>query len=218
MFSKTTLGALCLLFAFGVCGPGLAADALTLAQARRAIDARAPAARMAGVERLGAIGTAADANRLVARLADDDDGVRASATDAMWQIWSRSGDRAIDALFHRGVEEMQEAHLDDALATFTEIIRRKPQFAEGWNKRATIHYLLGRHAESLKDCAEVIKRNPIHFGALSGYAQIYIALGEPERALEYYERALKVNPNLPNAAEAIKILEEQVAAKRRNTT
>lgn len=217
MSNKISLGALCLLFAIEGCSTALGADSLTLAQARRAIDASAPEARLAGVERLGEIGTAADANRLVARLADGDDSVRASSVDAMWRIWSRSGDRAIDALFRRGLEQMQSAHLDDALATFTEVIRRKPQFAEGWNKRATIHYLLGRHAESLKDCAEVIKRNPIHFGALSGYAQIYIALGDPERALEYYERALKVNPNLPNAAEAIGILEDQVAAKRRNT-
>lgn len=217
MFSKPSLGPILLLLALLV-PLGATAQALTLGNARRAIEAPAPQARLAGVERLGEIGTMADASRLVARLADDDDQVRSSAAVAMWQIWSRSGDRAIDALYQRGVQEIQEARLDDALTTFSEIIRRKPAFAEGWNKRATIYYLLGRHAESLKDCAEVIKRNPIHFGALSGYAQIYAARGDPERALDYYRRALKVNPNLPNAAEAIRMLEDQVAAKRRSTT
>ena len=217
MFSKTSLGIVVVLSAL-LGSQAATAQELTLGAARLALDASAPGVRLAGVERLGEIGTMADAKRLVARLADDEDDVRATATAAMWQIWSRSGDPAIDALFKRGIEEMEAARLQDALATFTEIIRRKPAFAEGWNKRATIYYLLGRHAESLKDCAEVIKRNPIHFGALSGYAQIYAAQGDPERALEYYQRALKVNPNLPNAAETIELLEEQVAAKRRSTT
>ena len=217
MFSKTSLGIVVVLSAL-LGWQAAAAQMLTLGAARRALDASAPEARVAGVARLGEIGMMADASRLVARLADDDDDVRMTATAAMWQIWSRSGDRAIDALFKRGVEEMESARLQDALATFTEIIRRKPSFAEGWNKRATIYFLLGRHAESLKDCAEVIKRNPIHFGALAGYAQIYAAQGDPERALAYYQRALKVQPNLPDAAETIELLEEQVAAKRRNTT
>ena len=113
---------------------------------------------------------------------------------------------------------LEQTKITPCATRFSEIIRRKPAFAEGWNKRATIYYLLGRHAESLKDCAEVIKRNPIHFGALSGYAQIYAALGDPERALDYYQRALKVNPNLPNAAETIRMLEDGVATKRRSTT
>ena len=199
--------------------PALAVgQALKLADARRALAAPAAEARMAGVERLGEIGTMADADRLVERLADDDDDVRERASVAMWLIWSRSGDAAIDALFKRGVAEMQQVRLEAALATFSEIIRRKPEFAEGWNKRATIYFLLGRHAESLRDCAEVIKRNPNHFGALSGYAQIYIALGDPERALAWYLRALKINPNLPNADAAVRLLEEQVAARRRSTT
>jgi tetratricopeptide (TPR) repeat protein len=191
---------------------------LALADARKGLDAASVEARVAAVERLGEAGTMADASRLVARLADVDENVREAAVGSMWQIWSRSGDPAIDVLFRRGLVEMQLGRLDAALETFTEIVRRKPAFAEGWNKRATLYFLLGRHAESLKDCAEVMKRNPYHFGALSGYAQIYSALGEPERALEWYGRALKVNPYLPNAAAAVRLLEEQIAAKRRSTT
>jgi tetratricopeptide (TPR) repeat protein len=196
---------------------GTAAD-LTLEAARRALDADAVPARMAGVARLGEIGSMADAGRLVPRLADDDEDVRELAGVAMWQIWSRSGDPETDALYRRGIDEMQQMRLDAALATFGEIIRSKPDFAEAWNKRATINFMLGRHAESLKDCAEVLKRNPIHFGALSGMTQIYIALGDPQRALDHYRRALKINPNLPNAEAALQLLEEQVAAKRRSTT
>src|SRR5205823_6190534 len=79
---------------------------------------------------------------------------------------------------------------------------RRPEFAEGWNKRATVYYLLGEYAKSLADCDEVLKRNPYHFGALSGYGMIYLQLDQPTRALEYFERALAVNPNLSSVQEA----------------
>ena len=198
--------------------PALACSQVqTLAEARRSLAAPAAEARLAGVERLGEIGTMADADRLVERLADDDD-VREHAAAAMWLIWSRSGDPAIDALFTRGLVEMQQLRLEVALETFSEIIRRRPAFAEGWNKRATIYFLLGRHAESLRDCAEVIKRNPNHFGALSGYAQIYIALGDPERALAWYLARPEGESEPADAEDAVRLLEEQVAAKRRSTT
>ena len=85
---------------------------------------------------------------------------------------------------------------DGAIDTFSAIITKKPDFAEGWNKRATVYYLIGEYEKSLADCDEVVKRNPYHFGALSGYGQIYMQLDQPERALDYFERALDVNPNL----------------------
>ncbi len=173
--------------------------------------------RRAAVERLGEVGTMADADRLVASLNDDDAQVRRLAEAAMWRIWSRSGERAIDALHGRGVAQMEAGQLQMALLTFTEVIRRKPAFAEGWNKRATVLYLLGNYEQSMKDCDEVLKRNPNHFGALSGYGQMFMGLGEFERAIEYLERALKVNPNLPGAATAIRALEQQLEDKRRKT-
>jgi tetratricopeptide (TPR) repeat protein len=197
---------------------GAAAQTLSLPQARRGLDAAGAQVRLAAVERLGEIGSMADADRLVPRLADAEEEVRASATTSLWRIWSRSGDPAIDALFARGLAEMQGGRLDDALATFSGIVRRKPAFAEGWNKRATVLFLLGRHTESLKDCDEVVKRNPNHFGALSGAAQNHLALGDPERALAWYRRALKVNPGLTDAEETLRALEERIAAKRRSTT
>ena len=153
----------------------------------------------------------------MARLSDDDRQVRQVTEAALWRIWSRSGDRAIDALQRRGVEQMEAGQLAEALQTFSEIVRRKPAFAEGWNKRATVLFLLGQYEQSMKDCDEVLKRNQNHFGALSGYGQMYITLGDFERAIEYLERALKVNPNLPGAATTIRLLEQQVDRKRPTT-
>jgi tetratricopeptide (TPR) repeat protein len=187
-------------------------------QALKALGRSEASERLAAVERLAEIGRMADADRLVGRLADADPQVRASAADAMWRIWSRSGDPAIDTLFARGVEQMQSSAFDDALVVFNEIVARKPQFAEGWNKRATLYFLLGRNQESLKDCDEVLKRNPNHFGALSGAGQIHLQLGNPQRALEFFQRALKVNPNLEGLRQMVPMLEQHLRENRRNTT
>ena len=189
----------------------------TRLQALKAIEHPEPAVRRAAVARLGEIGTMADADRLVARLRDDDAPVRQLAEAALWQVWSRSGDHAIDTLFLRGVEQMAASQRAEALATFSEIIRRKPAFAEGWNKRATVYYLLGQYDLSMKDCDEVLKRNRNHFGALSGYGQIYLALGDPERAQRYLERALKVNPNMAGTAAALRQIELYREQKRQRT-
>lgn len=191
----------------------LAASALragepTREQALNALEEPEASVRLAAVERLGEIGRMADADRLLGRPTDSDAHVLASATDAIWRIWSRSGDPAIDSLFARGLEQMQGSALDAALATFSTIIARKPDFAEGWNKRATIYFLLGENEKSLKDCDEVLKRNPNHFGALSGVGQIYLRLGDPEQALKSFRRARDVNPNLEGIAQVISTLEK----------
>lgn len=194
------------------------AAALTREQALQSLDHTDAGRRIEAIERLGTIGRMDDAGRLVRRLGDDDEEVRAAAGDAIWQIWSRSGDAAIDRLFARGVEHMQQQELDEALKVFDEIVRRKPAFAEGWNKRATVLFLLGENERSLRDCDEVLKRNPQHFGALSGAGQIHLRLGQLEQALAFFRRALDVNPNLDGIRQVIPLIEQQLRAKARNTT
>jgi tetratricopeptide (TPR) repeat protein len=195
-----------------------AAAPLTRAQALGALERPAASERLAASVRLGQVGKMVDVDRLLRRLSDTDPQVRVAATSAVWDIWSRSGDPAIDRLYARGIEQMQTSALTEALATFTTIVRRKPDFAEGWNKRATIFFLLSRNEESLKDCDEVFKRNPKHFGALAGAGQIHLLLGDPERALDYFRRALEVNPNMEGPAEMIPILEQLLREPRPNRT
>ena len=154
------------------------------------------AARRAAVQTLGEVGQMSDLPALAKALRDADPEVRESTEAAMWQVWSRSGDEAVDQLFAKGVEQMNRRQLDQAIATFSQVIRRKPEFAEGWNKRATVYYMLGDYQKSLTDCDEVIRRNPYHWGVLSGYGMIYLRLDQPARALDYFEKALAVNPNL----------------------
>jgi tetratricopeptide (TPR) repeat protein len=203
---------LSLVFALGSAG----AEPLSLEQARTAIEQPEPATRQAAVERLAEIGTMADVDRLVVRLADADLRIRVLATAALWRVWSRSGEPAVDALLERGIEQMQNGDFEGALATFTAVVGRKPEFAEGWNKRATVLFLMGRHEASLKDCDEVLRRNPKHFGALSGAGQNHAELGHLERALDFYRRALAVNPNLHGVATSIRVLEQHLRGSGRN--
>jgi tetratricopeptide (TPR) repeat protein len=157
-----------------------------------------------------------DAPLLFKRLREDESPfVRGYAERALWLLWSRSGDPAIDRLMGRGVEEMESGRLREAIATFSEVIRRKPGFAEGWNKRATAHYLAGHYRQSLADCDQVIQRNPQHFGALSGYGQIYSRLEQYDKALEYFRRALEVNPNLVGVEFGIKEIEQRLEERRK---
>ena len=194
-----------------------AEQALTRAQALANLNLPAAAQRGAAVNRLAEIGTLADASALVARLDDADIRVVALAEAALWQVWGRSGDAHTDAQYQRGVAQMAASRLDDAVATFSNIIQKKPDFAEAWNKRATLYYQLGQFELSMKDCDEVLKRNPNHFGALSGYAQMWAQKGDPARALDYYQRALKVHPHLGGAEQVVPQLEREVEEKIRRT-
>jgi len=173
--------------------------------------------RREGAQALGETGLMSDLPQLAAALRDSDAIVRDNAESSMWQVWSRSGEPVIDQLFAKGLEQMNAREGEQAIATFSEIIRRKPEFAEGWNKRATVYYLLGEYQKSLADCDEVMKRNPYHFGALSGYGMIYMQLDQPALALEYFERALRVNPNLESTRQTIEMLKTLLIQRRKDT-
>ena len=159
-------------------------------------------------------GAMTDAPLLHQRLRDDSGLVRSYAEQGLWLLWSRSGDSAIDALMAKGSEEMMSERLPEAIRTFSEVIKRKPEFAEGWNKRATAYYLASEYRLSLEDCDEVLKRNPQHFGALSGAGQIHFALENYELALAWFRRALEVNPNMIGVEINIHRAQERLQEKR----
>jgi len=191
------------------------AQSLSREQALQALTSSGAEARREAVGRLGEVGTMADSAALTAALRDPDDAVRDGAEQALWRVWSRSGDSAVDALFRAGIEQMNSGDLRASIATFTRIIQLKPDFAEGWNKRATLYFLADDLPKSLADCDEVIKRNPDHFGALAGYAQIYFRLQYYERALDYSRRALKVNPNMDAVRRNIDVIEHVIEQRRK---
>jgi len=162
-------------------------------------------------------GTIGDQPLLLKRLRDESPFVRGFAEQGLWLLWGRSGEPDIDRRMAAGVELMQQDRLDEATAAFSEVIRLRPDFAEGWNKRATVHYLAGRYRESIADCDEVLKRNPSHFGALSGYGQIMFKLERYDEALKWWRRALEVNPNMLSVEVSIRTLERLIEEKRGKT-
>ena len=184
-------------------------------QAVRMLSQAAADTRREATDRLGEVGMMADVPALLKALRDSDEDTRQHAEQAIWRIWSRSGNQEVDGLYQTGIEQMEAGDLQQAVATFTRIIKLKPDFAEGWNKRATLYFLVGDLRKSLADCDEVMKRNPYHFGALSGYALIYTRLEYYDRALEYSRRALKVNPNMDAVRNNIDLLERLVGEQRK---
>jgi tetratricopeptide (TPR) repeat protein len=174
------------------------------------------AARRSAVQQLADVGVMTDLPALVRALRDPDPIVRGFVESAMWAVWSRSGDETVDRLFAIGVEQLGQRQLEAAADTFSRIIQRRPEFAEGWNKRATVYFLLGDYRRSLADCDEVVARNPYHWGALSGYGMIYMRLDQPGRAIDYLEKALAVNPNLDQVAQTIEVLKALMLQRRRD--
>jgi tetratricopeptide (TPR) repeat protein len=184
-------------------------------QAVRLLSHAAAETRREATDRLGEVGIMADVQPLLKALRDSDEDTRQHAEQAIWRIWSRSGNKEVDGLYQTGIEQMEAGDLQQAVVTFTRIVKLKPDFAEGWNKRATLYFLVGDLRKSLADCDEVMKRNPYHFGALSGYALIYTRLEYYDRALDYSRRALKVNPNMDAVRNNIDLLERLIEQRRK---
>ena len=203
-----------ILYAILPTSAGAAESALTRAQALQRLSDADAARRREAVARLGDVGVMEDAKALVAQLRDTDEETRAGAEESLWKIWARSGDEKVDALYRQGIRQMNEGLAKDAVATFSRIIKMKPAFAEAWNKRATLYFLMGEHQKSLADCNEVMKRNPYHFGALAGYFQIYVQMEDFERALKFGRRALEVNPNMDGVRNGVEAIERMLARNR----
>jgi tetratricopeptide (TPR) repeat protein len=152
--------------------------------------------RRQAAEVLAQLGDPRAAQPLAQALRDDDALVRETAEQALWSLWHRSGKPEVDARLQDGLIAMQRGALEQAVAIFTEVIEMAPDFAEGYNKRATTYYLMQEYEQAIRNCDKTIALNPIHFGALSGAGLCYLGLRNPVKALEYFERAIAVNPNM----------------------
>jgi tetratricopeptide (TPR) repeat protein len=186
----------------------------TRAEALGALASPDAAARAEAVVWLANRGGMEDAPLLHERLRDESSFVRGFAEQGLWLLWSRSGNAEIDRLMALGSQAMQAGRHSEAIGVFSRIIETRPEFAEGWNRRATVYYLAGQYDKSIADCHEVLKRNPRHFGALSGMGQIHVQLEDYENALRWYRRALEVNPNMLGVEMNIRLLEEKLKDQR----
>ena len=128
----------------------------------------------------------------------------------IWKIWRESGDESVDQLMVDGVKAMGGGNYEGALIAFSSIVKDAPNFAEGWNKRATLYWLMGDFEKSVEDINRTLALEPRHFGALSGLAMIRESQERPLDALQAFERALEIYPAMPNAAERIRKLNRQL--------
>lgn len=135
--------------------------------------------------------------------------------EAIWTLWMAHPDERAQRYMYAGVRQLNAGQLREALITFSNLIDMEPTFAEAWNKRATVYYLLQDYEASARDIAETLKLEPRHFGALSGLGLVNIALGRLPAALVAFEMALAHHPNLPGGRENIRSLKEALNERER---
>lgn len=129
----------------------------------------------------------------------------------IWLEWSKSGSPAMDLLLKRGRDAMEEGDFAVAVEHLTALTDHAPDFAEGFNSRATVYFQMGLYGPSMADIARTLELNPRHFGALSGLGTILEELGQADRALSAYRAAHAIHPNDPDLKGAIERLERQTS-------
>jgi tetratricopeptide (TPR) repeat protein len=138
---------------------------------------------------------------------------RAAAKDienSIWELWMESGDQQVDKLMGYSVAAMNARAFQVAVDFLDAIVKMKPDFAEGWNKRATVYWLLDDYGKSIADIEQTLALEPRHFGALSGLGMIMRSLGEKRKALTAFKQALEVDPNLEDLKDSVKTLEDEL--------
>lgn len=132
----------------------------------------------------------------------------------IWSIWTASGNPEVNRLMDDGVSALATQDYKTALADFTRVIDLAPDFAEGWNKRATVLYLVRDYEGSLADVDQTLELEPRHFGALSGLGLIKAAQERDEEAIDAFEKALAVNPHMPGVISNIEHLKQRLKDKQ----
>lgn len=125
---------------------------------------------------------------------------------SIWAIWVESGSATVDLFMKSTAELMERKEYDRALEILDVVVQLSPQYAEGWNRRATVHYMLGNIDASVSDIERTLELEPRHFGALSGLAAIMSEQKDDEGAMKALTRALAANPHLEKGKERLKEL------------
>ena len=129
----------------------------------------------------------------------------------IWNIWHETNDIKIEADFYRGMESLRTHDLIMSIAFFTQVIEKKSNFAEAWNKRATVYYMMGDFDKSMHDINETLKLEPRHFGAMDGMGSIFIHLHQYENAIKIYEQMLEIFPNNQKKKNKKKLMKENLS-------
>lgn len=146
------------------------------------------------------------------KVAPDDDSAKAIA-DRIWGVWLGAGGDTANLLISRVRTAIGSKDLDLAIQLLDSIISFKPEYVEAWNQRATVYYMKKDYTRALADLAQVLAREPRHFGALYGVGIIMQEFGDDRRALEVYRRALDIDPHMKRVPDLVKQLSEKVEGR-----
>ncbi|QJX46565.1 tetratricopeptide repeat protein [Hymenobacter taeanensis] len=130
--------------------------------------------------------------------------------DGIWQIWLMTGHPLLDKYLESGMRAMAAGDYTLAIREFSFLIDASPDYAEGWNKRATAHYLRGEYRASLDDARQTLRLEPRHFGALSGRATMLLHLGDVAGSLRALQRLEHLCPNWPGLQTRLRDLRDQL--------
>ena len=164
--------------------------------------------------RLAEIGTMEDIPVLMAALWDEEELIRGIAEQSVWGIWLRTNDPVVDPLFQTGLQLIAEDEPAAAIEKLNQVIELRPEFAEAWNNRGNAYSVLGEEDRALADYERALTLNPYEFGTLESIGEIWINRRDYRKAAEYFRRALDLNPNRSQAAEALHALEEKLENDR----
>lgn len=145
---------------------------------------------------------------LFAQLADPSNQSWEATLKQIQTEWSKSGSPAFDLLLMRGRQAMEEGDLEAAIDHLTALTDQAPDFAEGWNARATAYYLAGLYGPSIFDIEHVLRLEPRHFGALSGLGLILQEIGRKDEAIRAFQASLAIHPHQDGISQALKELEQ----------
>jgi tetratricopeptide (TPR) repeat protein len=131
----------------------------------------------------------------------------------IYTIWNQSGSASIDLMMQWSQKAIEDKKYDVALDFLDEVTTLQPTYAEGWNRRATVHFLMKNYSKSMVDIEKTLELEPRHFGALSGMAQIMTDMGRKEQALGAWEDVLAIYPMLRNAQEQVTTISDDLAGE-----
>lgn len=126
----------------------------------------------------------------------------------IWSIWSVAIDTKTQEKFDAGNQLMSKRQYDESILMFSDAINLQPTFAEAWNKRATVNYIIGNYEESISDIFSTLELEPRHFGALDGLAQIYMLQNKYFKAAQVYRKILEILPYNKKAIMHLEYLEQ----------
>jgi len=141
---------------------------------------------------------------------DISDGEARGIERQIWQIWTEHRNPEIERLMRHGLSAMGQDDSEEALDTFNTIVKHDKNFAEGWNKRATMEFVMGDYEASVADIEHTLALEPRHFGALSGLGQIYLVLNKKTAALKAFRAALAIDPHLEGVRQKAEELAKEV--------